>query len=64
MSSADRLVGVLLFVGMMLWQLASGRAFGPWWRPTVERDNAPRSYWLRLVTQAAVLLAFLLMAKD
>jgi hypothetical protein len=49
---------------MMLWQLASGRAFGPWWRPTVQRDDAPRAYWLRLVTQAAILLAFLLTAKD
>jgi hypothetical protein len=64
MSNTTYYCFALLLVGILLWQLISGKALGTWWRPLVARDNQPGMYWFLLIVHGAILIVFLLTGKS
>jgi hypothetical protein len=50
---------VLFWLGVLLWQLISGRALGAWGRPSIIRSDNPATYWFLLAAQGAFFIAFL-----
>jgi hypothetical protein len=63
MSTTEYYLLALFLAGVMLWQLISGKALGAWWHPVITRQGNPRTYWLVLAAQCAILIAFLLTGK-
>jgi hypothetical protein len=59
MSGTKYLLVALFMVGVLLWQLVSGTALGTWWRPGINREEDPATYWFVVAIQGAILIAFL-----
>lgn len=60
MSSVNDYLLVLFLAGALLWQLISGKALGVWWRPSITRQDDPRTYWFVLAVQGAILVAVMI----
>lgn len=48
----------MLLVALPVCVLVTGKAGGPWWMPNITREHTPGMYWLTVVLQVAVLIAF------
>jgi len=49
-----------LWIGILVWELISGRALGTWWRPIITRQDNPATYYFALAAHFAILIALML----
>jgi hypothetical protein len=63
MSNSSYFLTALFLAGVLAWQLVSGNALGVWWNPRITRRDNPGAYWLVVVMQGAIFLAFLMTGK-
>ena len=54
----------LFLCGVLLWQILSGTAIGAWWYPRITRHDNPKTYWVMLAVQCAILLAYLFTGRS
>ena len=64
MSTLSQLLMALLLCALLLWQLVSGVALGPWWHPRIARQDNPGTYWFVLAVQVVILVAIIFTGKS
>jgi hypothetical protein len=52
-------VAVFTLVGIILYQLFSGKLIGLRWEPWVLRNQRPKEYWTIFAIEASIVLGFL-----
>jgi hypothetical protein len=63
MSNLTYSLMAIFLAAVLVWQLASDNALGTWWRPRTTRRGSPGVYWVSVVIQGAILVAFLMTGK-
>jgi hypothetical protein len=63
MSNLTYSLMAIFLAAVLVSQLASGNALGTWWRPRITCRHSPGFYWVSVVIQGVILVAFLMTGK-
>ena len=63
MNSVPEFLFALVGVGVVLWQLITGKAYGGSWGGSVTRQENPGMYWFLVLVQSAILIIVLVTGK-
>jgi hypothetical protein len=66
MHNIPYVLAVLLWAGLIAWELRSGVVIGAWWEqfPRISRREKPAEYWLIMAIQGALFLYLLINGRS